>query len=266
MDFKTLISRIDGIAEDVNPARQAAKAIDMKKHHVKPKNEGNMADAENNPTGPKFGGYWKGTDPNPPKPGMGVGGEAKENLLRGFERDLKENPRRRVARDLMREYKEFVVEYGGVGGYGAASQAPQGTTATPAELQKKANDAQIQKNTNNIAPTLNGQGAAAPLDKVKFQGVMAKLDDKSNQNLQGGDLKQLQPLAVAASNIIKDKNLAPQFKALADKAMRNDQKQATQVQQAEKQIGTNAPAGQQNTQTPIGTAQNQTQPNQQVAK
>lgn len=42
--------------------------------------EGSMTSAAQNPTGPKFGGYWKGTDPNPPKPGVGVGGadESKE--------------------------------------------------------------------------------------------------------------------------------------------------------------------------------------------
>jgi len=39
--------------------------------------EGTMSKAEHNPSGAKFGpGYWKGTDKNPPKPGMGVGGAA----------------------------------------------------------------------------------------------------------------------------------------------------------------------------------------------
>jgi len=36
--------------------------------------EGSMAAAAHHPDGPKFGGYWKGTDPNPPKPGQGFGG------------------------------------------------------------------------------------------------------------------------------------------------------------------------------------------------
>ena len=36
--------------------------------------EGTMKQASKHPTGPKFGGYWKGTDKNPPKPGQSFGG------------------------------------------------------------------------------------------------------------------------------------------------------------------------------------------------
>ena len=36
--------------------------------------EGSMAAAAHHPSGAKFGGYWKGTDAGPPKPGQGVGG------------------------------------------------------------------------------------------------------------------------------------------------------------------------------------------------
>ena len=261
MDFKTLISRIDGIAEDVNPARQAAKAIDMKKHHVKPKNEDGMSDAENNPTGPKFGGYWKGTQKSPPKPGQGVGGES---VLRDYEKILKE-PKQRNAKDLMREYREFVTEYGGVGGYGAQSQAPQGTNPAqpdPAQAQQAADQQQIQKNTNQLAPTLNAQGASQPLNKLKFQNVMTKLDDKSNQELPASDTKQLAPLAVAASKALQNPQTATQLKQVITRADQMDQKKQQQVQQAQQQPGTNAPAGQQmpqsttpsNQQPPAGAA------------
>jgi len=258
MDFKDLLSRIDGIAEAASPAQiQAAKAINMKKHHQKPKNEDSMADAENNPTGPEFGGYWKGTDKNPPKPGMGVGGES---VLRDYEQILKE-PKQRTAKDLMREYKEFVAEYGGVGGYGAASQAPQGTNPSqpdPAQLQKAADATQIQKSTNQIAPTLNAQGAANPVNKVKFNDVMTKLDDKSNTELQGADLKQLQPLAVAASKALQNPQTSTQLKQVIAKADQTDQQKEKQVQQAQQQAGTNAPAGQQQPQS--NTPSNQQPP------
>lgn len=403
MDFKDLLSRIDGIAEAANPAQQAAIAINMKRHHQKPKNEGSMSDAENNTIGPKFGGYWKGTDPNPPKPGMGVGGES---VLRDYEQILKE-PKQRTAKDLMREYQEFkeqviedidvfgihmealrehlannpalyesredyknvrnflkshstpnptlgqkyvyvsvvatplanalhlahfsnlhtllalqngkaifdingdkktypesgkitgdsfiqvyffssvkefmhfktmftlkfseshissksldsessmnediaqIVEYGGVGGYGAASQAPQGTDnqPDPAKLQKAADATQIQKSTNQLAPTLNAQGAAQPVNKVKFQDVMNKLDDKSNQELQSNDLKQLQPLAVAASKALQNPQTSSQLKQVITKADQLDQQKQQQVKQAQQKVGTNAPAGQQQPQS-----------------
>ena len=50
----------------------------------------------------------------------------------------------------------------GVGGYGAASQAPQGSTnqdPDPAVKQAKLDQQQIQKSTNQIATPLNQQGA-----------------------------------------------------------------------------------------------------------
>ena len=246
MDFKTLISRINGIAEDVNPARQAAKAIDMKKHHVKPKNENNMATAEHNPTGPKFVGKMKGTDPAGARYNKYVGGES---VLRDYEKILKE-PKQRTAKDLMREYKEFVAEYGGVGGYGAQSQAPTGTSQPdPAQAQKAADAQQIQKNTNQIAPTLNAQGAANPINKVKFNDVMNKLDDKSNQELPASDLKQMEPLAVAASKALQNPQTSSQLKQVITKADQMDQAKEKQVQSAQQKVGTNAPAGQQQPQS-----------------
>jgi len=153
MDLKDILTRLDTINEAANPAQQAAIAIAMKKAGKKPKHEG--------ATGPKFTGYWKGTDAGTPGTKM-VG--SSESILRDLERKLDETP----VRDLMREYREFVAEYGGVGGYGAASQAPAGTSnqqPDPADLQKAADATQIQKNTNAIAPTLNSQGAAQQLNK-----------------------------------------------------------------------------------------------------
>lgn len=47
-----------------------------------------MKSAENNPIGPKFGGYWKGTDKGPPKPSQAVGG-CEENTETSILKDLK---------------------------------------------------------------------------------------------------------------------------------------------------------------------------------
>lgn len=233
MDIKKILSQIDSIQE------------------------GSMADAVNHQQGPHFGGYWKGTDKNPPKPGQGFGGEGKENMLKGFERELKENPRRMLRRDLAQEYAQFkadseeeLKEYGGVGGYGAASQAPQGTGSTaqqpdPKAVQQVANQSQIQKSTNLISPTLNSQGAAEPVNKVKFQDVMNKLDATPNTELGAGDQKQLGSLGVAASKALKNPQTANQLKQVITKADQMDQQQQQKVKQAQQSAGTNAPAGQQ---------------------
>lgn len=144
-----------------------------------------------------------------------------------------------------------VNEYGGTPGYGAQSQAPQGTTTQaanpndPAVKQAKQDQLQIQKSTQNIAGTLNQQGAAQPINKVKFQDVMTKLDVAPNTNLTNQEQNQLGPLAVAASKIIQNPQTAGQFKQLMSKADQTERAKQAKVQKAQQQIGTNAPAGQQ---------------------
>jgi len=70
------------IEEAANPAQQAAIAINMKKHHQKPKTETSMAGASHKSTGPKFSGYLKGTDPAPTEySNKSFGSEAKENPM-----------------------------------------------------------------------------------------------------------------------------------------------------------------------------------------
>lgn len=141
-----------------------------------------------------------------------------------------------------------IDEYGGYGGYGAASQAPQGTTKdldSPATKQAKLDQAQIQKSTQNLASTLNAQGAAQPVNKVKFQDVLTKLDNVPNTDLSNQEQNQLGPLAVAASKIMQNPQTAGQLKSLITKADQIDRAKQQQVKQAEKQVGTNEPAAQQ---------------------
>jgi hypothetical protein len=174
-------------------------------------------------------------------------GDGRGSILKDFERELKANPRAKSKSDLMREYREFVNEYGGVGGYGAASQAPQGTAQKPdpAAAQQKIDAQQIQKSTNAMAPQLNSQGSAQPLNKIKFNDVMQKLDAKSNTELAASDLKQLGPLAVAASKALQNPQTANQLKQVITKADQAGQQKQQQVKQAQQQAGTNAPANQQ---------------------
>ena len=225
MDFKNLLVRIDSIVAE--------------------EKAGSMKSAEHHRTGPKFTGKWKGTDDASKAKTKYVGGES---ILKDFEQQLKENPRTEIKRDLMREYREFVTEYGGVGGYGAASQAPQpqGTgnaDGTPdlAKAQQALDAQQIKKSTNLVAPTLDSQGAAQPTNKLKFSDVMSKLDQTPNTELGGQELKQLAPLAVATSKALQDPSTANQLKQLITKADKNDQTKQQQVNQAQQQIGTNNP-------------------------
>jgi hypothetical protein len=315
------------------------------------------------PTGPKFPGYWKGTDKASDAKNKMVGGSAEESILKDLERALIESP----SRDLMREFQEFkeqtheldedgcedvvrktaklaafymqskhlqsiftvdeyiykkmgvqpelvesfnskqevidhfvkqgksaaagaaawergyrgtkpqtkptdmnnfkfkkppaknwqeLDEYGGVGGYGAASQAPTGTSAQapdPAQQQAKLDAQQIQKSTGQLASTLNQQGAAQNLDKVKFSDTMTKLDAQPNTDLNAQELKQMEPLAVATSKALQNPQTASQMKQLISKADTTDKQKDIKVQQAQQQVGTNPPAGTQpqNQQTPV---------------
>lgn len=82
----TIGPRYKGVTEDESTMSRAAKGV-MKYGKDDQYNEGSMDDAEHNPEGPKFSGYWKGTDKNPPKSGMGVGGTSESTEYQGFRDD-----------------------------------------------------------------------------------------------------------------------------------------------------------------------------------
>lgn len=137
---------------------------------------------------------------------------------------------------------EQIDEYGGVGGYGAASQAPQGTSTTatdPKVQQQKLDAAQIKKSTQQLQPTLNAQGAAQKLNPVKFGDVMDKLDTSPNTQLSNQEQNQLSPMAVATSKILQNPQTASQMKQLITKADQIEKAKAEKVAQQQKQIGTN---------------------------
>jgi hypothetical protein len=222
--------------------------------------EGSMKSAERKPTGPSFAkGKWKGTDSAADAKNKYVGGGCEEStsILVDLEKHLVENP---VQRDLMAEYQQYIAEYGGTGGYGAASQAPQGTNASPdpAQKQAKLDQLQIQKSTSQLSAPLNSQGAATTINKAKFGDVMTKLDAKPNTQLSPTDQKELAPLAVAASKIIQNPQTASQFKQLVTKADSAEQQKQAKVDQAKQQAGTNQPMDKQ---TPTA-APGQPQPGQ----
>jgi len=167
-----------------------------------------------------------------------------ESVLRELQAELKSRPQvKQTAQDLMQEYYSYVAEYGGVGGYGAAAQTPQGSTAQkpdPAVMQQKTDQAQIQKSVNQIKPKLNQLGSAQQMNPAKFTGVMDKLDQAPNTNLSNAEQNQLAPLGVAASNILQNPQTAGQFKQLLDKTQQTELQKNKQVQQAQKSMGQTA--------------------------
>jgi hypothetical protein len=64
-----------------------------------------MQAAEKHPVGPKFKGYWKGSDKNPPKPGMGVGGLEQESILKDLGKG--KTPKTRE-QELSEEFEAFL--------------------------------------------------------------------------------------------------------------------------------------------------------------
>jgi hypothetical protein len=182
MDIKDLLSRLDTINEAANPAQQAAIAIDMKKQHKKPKQEG--------ATGPNFTGYWKGTDKSVPGKRM-VGGES---ILRDLERKLDETP----VRDLMREYREF-------------------KEATPAQPQQPQQPAQQPGNTPTLGADLTKPGTPQQQQQqdpaqAAAQQKLAQQEKAEQNNLQKG----VASLKMAGAAVNNPANLTKAFGKVDD--------------------------------------------------
>ena len=105
--------------------------------------EGSMKSAEHHSSGPKFTGYWKGTDPRTPGQHM-VGGSAEESWgggtppIQGPGVDDSASPIHNreldLEEELMQEWDQFLKEYGmTTGGMGMADGH---ATADPAQQQK----------------------------------------------------------------------------------------------------------------------------------
>jgi hypothetical protein len=141
----------------------------------------------------------------------------------------------------MREYQEFLNEYGPTSNTTGPSQDNDNSNQEPdpAEIQKKADQQQIQKNTNQISQQLNQQGAAQSLNKVKFTDVMNKLDDKPDTDLNAQDLKQMEPMAVATSKALQNPQTAMQMKQLINKSDMMDKLKQKKLQQQQDLVNTN---------------------------
>jgi hypothetical protein len=122
--------------------------------------EGSMADAEHHKSGAKFGGYWKGTDKNTPKPGMGVGGSCEESV------DLDE--------EIRKEWDKFLAEFGANNPGSTASTTADGSS-NPVDQSKTAKELQ---NTQQNLNKLQGAGVTLPtgISQVSQSSVKAADD------------------------------------------------------------------------------------------
>ena len=198
--------------------------------------EASMKSAEKKSTGPKFVGKWKGTDSAEDSKNKLVGGGCEESIIRDLERALVEsNYRPGVKKEIAERYQQFLQEYGSTPAAGMQSQSPQGTSSQqsdPAVQQQKLDQQQIQKGTGQLAQTLSSQGTSQPLNKVKFQDVMNKLDVKPNTDLGASDTKQLTQIGAAASKALQNPQTTTQLKQVITKADQLDQQKQDKIGRA----------------------------------
>jgi hypothetical protein len=198
--FSDIIDTFKRLNEAANPRQQAAIAINMKKKHQKPKNEdfgpaataaiqqgksptevsfaalndknlgygpkneGSMEQAEHHPRGAKFGGYWKGTQKSPPRPGQGIGGACES-----------------IENEIAHEWYSYLQEYGMTTGGttlgGGTSPSSTSSSSNPVDQAKMAKElSDIGKGVNkaksagvlpsNASTTQSSQAIAAGVSDI----------------------------------------------------------------------------------------------------
>jgi len=156
-------------------------------------NEGSMAGAAKHQSGSKFGGYWKGTDKNTPKPGMSVG--SMEESLRAKWDKFK---------------TQEVDEDGSITAVGAT-----GTATGTQNAAKAPNPAQISQDANKIKQGLTGN-LPPGADSSKLANALATAGSgKTLQAQQTGVVANA--LSKPLANIAKNPALASQLGNLLKK-------------------------------------------------
>ena len=154
-------------------------------HYIGVVDEGSMARAADNSEGPKFRGYWKGTNPNPPKPGQGFGGcEEAENPMGQKELDYliaKAKGTKSKPDPDLHKGDEHEIGYGqelaekdveeSMGPLGKitkhmAKSTWATTPSTKYELRKRRNPEQMAKR-NGIAPIAEAKGLSKQVKIVQ---------------------------------------------------------------------------------------------------
>jgi len=192
--------------------------------------EGTMQSATKRPTGPKFVGKWRGTDPAGEAKNKLVG--ASESILRDLERKLDETP----VRDLMREYQEFKeadtpVQTGmptlgaDLTKPGTPQQQQQADPAQKAAQQKL--DQQEKAEQNNLqrgVASLKMAGAAVS-NPANLTKAFDKVDDQ--QALNPADKGAIASAGTVLAPIMSNPQLQSKFKDLVTQASAAEKKQQT---------------------------------------
>jgi hypothetical protein len=202
--------------------------------------EGSMTSAEHHKSGPEFGGYWKGTDPNPPKPGQGVGGMEESavaaNYVQGAGPDDSQSPIHNrelsLEEELMAEWDEFIREAGANNPAQATAPTPAGTPPTPAGTPAPdPKDAQaIKSNLQSLkskVPGLDVNKATAALTTADAQ---QPLDSQQNAALS-------KSLAGPLADVVKNPQLSGQLTQLINKGQQTATAQQKQQQAQQQQPG-----------------------------
>ena len=179
--------------------------------------EGSMASDEHHATGPKFTGYWKGTDSGTPG-----------NKMVGASESVEECDAPMSLADRLRARWEETKRAKGLQEYGMTTGGTTGMTgggtASTANPQQTATDlAQTSKSLSALKSKVPG------INVAKAAAALTKAD--TNQSLSNPEKDAGMELAPAITDIIKDPQLAGQFKQLVDKSQMADKAKQAQQQQ-----------------------------------
>ena len=195
--------------------------------------EGSMAGAAKHQSGSKFGGYWKGTDKDTPKPGMSVGSmeESLMNEWKQFKEDKfdyetwkqsgskQKKPRgKHSEKNLLGKGKhgwnkdQKVKEDGAISAVGAT-----GTATGTQNAAKAPNPAQIAQDANKIKQGLTGK-LPTGVDANKLSTALATASDVQKP-LAGTQAQAVtNTLAPSLAKIAQDPTQANQLGQLIKKA------------------------------------------------
>jgi len=104
-----------------------------------------MKKAEHNPAGPKFKGYWSGKNPNPPKPGEGVGG-CEESILKDLSKGPKPKTKEQELAEAFDEFLETLEE----DNLGVEEKRPQRKGSRPSRDYGKTGEPSKRYNTVSV--------------------------------------------------------------------------------------------------------------------
>jgi hypothetical protein len=183
--FSDLVQKLNKINEawgGGSPAIQGPGVDDSQSPiHGEEMDEGSMAAATHHKSGSKFGGYWKGTDKNPPKPGQGVGGCAEDINLE---------------EELMNEWNRYLDEYGSYGSQPTGTAAAGGVQ-NPANPQQQQQDADAVKKLTGIVGQAKNKGIL-PTGTSTTNATQAIAQNPALNKASG---QQKQELGAVANNL-----------------------------------------------------------------